>query len=224
MEKEKKEKKKSSVVLITVLIIILLVAAVGGGFLAGASYIASKSLEKKKEVKEVQKAQEEAVADDESNALSNEEALKLGNELWKYAYSSYWGGEPVWKSHTGEVNEAGGRPIVCDTTIDEVKKKYAKDFQYTAAADEGGNLDAFIALISNGMCSGAARGADQLYKTTTLEIKKIEENKIVFDATSEYCGSSFCQESKETEKKVIKDFVIVKEQDQWLINSFYLPN
>lgn len=212
---DKKKEKKGSVILVTVLIVILLVAVGLGSFLAGANYMASKSLEKEKEVKQ------ETATEEKSNVLSDNEALKLGNELWEYAYSSYWGGKPAWKSHEGEVNEAGGKPIVCDTTAEEVKKKYTKDFKYSGETSEIGGLDEFVSEVN---CIGAARGADQLYKTTTLAIKKIEENKIVFDAISEYCGSSFCQESKETKKKVIMDFEIVKEQDQWLINSFYLPN
>lgn len=216
---EKKEKKKGSVILVTVLIIVLLVAAGLGGFLAGAGYIASKSIEKKKEVKEELK--EEAVSEEKSNVLSNDEALKVGNELWKYAYSSYWGGEPAWKSHEGEVNEAGGRPIVCDTTAAEVKKKYTKDFKYSGETNVTGGLDEFVSEVN---CIGAARGGLQNYKDTTLEVKDVTENKIVFTAKSEYCGSSFCQESKETVKEIKQDFIIVKEQDQWLINSFYLPN
>lgn len=52
MEKEKKKTNKKSWVLVTVLIVILLIAAGWGGFLAGASYVSEKSMEKKREVKE----------------------------------------------------------------------------------------------------------------------------------------------------------------------------
>lgn len=216
---EKKKEKKSSVILVTILIIVLLVAAVLGGFLAGASYIASKSLEKKKEVKE--ELNKETISEEKSNVLSAEEALKKGNELWEYAFATYWGKESVWKRHEGEVNEAGGRELVCDTTAEEVKKKYSSDFKYIGDFGENGGVDDFV---PSDCFNAGNRGGDQMYKTTTLKVKNVEDDKIVFDATSEYCGSSFCHESNETEKTVIKDFVIVKENDQWLINSFYLPN
>ncbi len=51
---EKKKDKKKSWVLVTVLIVALLIAAVGGGFLIGASYVTSKTMTKKSEVKEEQ--------------------------------------------------------------------------------------------------------------------------------------------------------------------------
>lgn len=52
MEKEKKDKKKKSWVWVTVLIVILLIAAIGGGFLAGATYVSSKTMENKSKSKE----------------------------------------------------------------------------------------------------------------------------------------------------------------------------
>ncbi len=201
------------------LVVILLVAVLGL-----TSYIVyDKVLSKEKEEKE---KVEEIV---EKDLLSEEEALSIGNELWEYAHRTYWGGEPVWKSHDGEVNEYGGRPIICDTTKEEVKQKYTKDVEIfmddVSSSNEEDTLKLSIdEFIPSNACSGAGRGGLQNYKETNLSVKEIKEDEIIFIATSEYCGSSFCHESTETVKELKKDFIIQKENDKWLIASFYLPN
>lgn len=162
----------------------------------------------------------------EKKSMSESEALTIGNELWEYAISTYWGSEPAWKSHTGETNEYGGKPIVCDTTIEQVKLKYSSDFKAQSCLNYGSTctdytIDTFIPQTA---CQGAERGGLQDYKETNLKVKEIQANKIVFIAKSEYCGSSFCYESKDTVKEIEKDFIITKQDDNWLISTFYLPN
>ena len=75
------------------------------------------------------------------------------------------------------------------------------------------------------MCDGSGgRGGNQFYKDTTLAISDVQEDKITFIATSSYCDSSFCQSSNETVKERKRNFVIKKENGNWLIDEFYLPN
>lgn len=160
------------------------------------------------------------------NTISENEALSIGNELWKYAYSTFWGDEPAWKSHYGEVNEYGGSPIICDTTIEQVKQKYSSDFKAQTCYSDGSNcIDYTIdTFIPQNTCQGAGRGGLQNYKDTSLTVKDIKDDKIVFTATSAYCSSSFCHESNDTTKEIKRDFVIIKQNNNWLIDYFYLPN
>ena len=164
--------------------------------------------------------------ENEKSALSHGDALALGNELWEYAYSAFWGNEPAWSTSTGEVNEAGGQPIVCDTTLEEVKKKFSKDFEAEFCYSDGSEcskmkIDEFI---NENSCGRAGRGGLQDYKETNLKVGTIQESEIIFTAISEYCGSSFCHDSDETVRTVSKDFIITKENGEWLIKNFYLPN
>ena len=164
--------------------------------------------------------------DGDKSALSHGDALSVGKELWEYAMSAYWGTTPAWTTSVGEVNEAGGKPINCETTLEEVKKKFSKSFEAESCTSDESvcstmTIDEFI---NENSCTGAGRGSLQTYKETNLEVGTVQENEIIFTAISEYCGSSFCQESKETEKTVAKDFIISKENGEWVIKKFYLPN
>ena len=144
--------------------------------------------------------------------MSESEALSIGNELWEYAYSTYWASKPAWEVTSSNDNE-------CDANnVSKIKEKYATDFKANGPeSDWNYTLDTFM------HCS-YGRGSNQMYKETNLKVKDIQENKIIFTAKSEYCGSSFCMESKDTVKVIEKDFIIIKQNDNWLISNFYLPN
>ena len=67
------------------------------------------------------------------------------------------------------------------------------------------------------------REKDPSYRSSHVEVGTIQENEIIFRAFSEYCEAN-CSEKNETTRKIEKDFVIVKDNDHWLIKNFYLPN
>ena len=166
-----------------------------------------------------QNSTKETVSED---AMTEKEALSLGQELWDYAYKTYWGEEEVWKRHL-ESNEYGGKTIVCDTTRDEVKTKFASDF-VGKAPNYKYSLDEFIP--KNG-CEGAGRGSDQGYLSSSLSVKEIQENKITYDVSYLYCIVDACADGETDSsktKKVPKEFAISKQDDNWLIQYFELPN
>ena len=206
-----------------VLIIILIIMVLGlGSYIVYDKIISNKSTETNESNNT--KANE---GNKEEKTMSESEALTLGNELWKYAYSTYWGTEPAWSKHVSDtVNEHGGRENICDTKVEDVKKKYASDFEVQSWLSDDTTCASYTVkdFVPSEACRGAGRGSLQNYKETTLTVKSIQDNKIVFIAKSEYCGSSFCHESNETVKEIEKDFVIVKQNDNWLISNFYLPN
>ena len=211
------EKKSNSGLVTAIVILVVLVLALGG-YIVYDKVIVPKS---DAEVKDGE------MLDNEKSALSHGDALTVGNELWEYAFSAYWGNKPAWSTSTGEVNEAGGREVICDQTVEEVRKKFSRDFEAEwCLSDEETScskmkIDEFV---TDRACEGAGRGGKQTYKETKLEVGTVQENEIIFTATSEYCGSSFCHESNETVKTVAKDFIIVKENGEWVIKNFYLPN
>ena len=219
MENEKNGNKR----LVTLIIILMIMVLGLGGYIVYDKLLTSNT----KETATSNNSQSNDT-ETEKKSMSESEALTIGNELWEYAFSTYWGGEPTWKSHTGETNEYGGKPIVCDTTIEQVKSKYSSDFKAQSCFSDGSTstctdytIDTFIPQTA---CQAAGRGGLQDYKETTLKVKEIQANKIVFIAKSEYCSSSFCHESKDTVKEIEKEFIITKQDDNWLISTFYLPN
>ena len=216
------EIKKNSNKGLIILIIILFIMVLGlGGYVIYDKLLTNDSKETTTSNNSENKDREE------QKSISESEALTIGNELWKYAYSTFWGTEPAWTNHPSDTpNQYGGIENICDTTIEQVKSKYASDFKAQSCYSDGTTcadytIDNFVSEVA---CQGAGRGGIQDYKDTSLTVKSIQDNKIVFTAKSEYCGSSFCHESNETVKEVEKDFVIVKQNDNWLISSFYLPD
>lgn len=209
------------------IIIIILVSAII--IVMGGGYIVYKNSSLKNNYTEASKDDDLNNTDSNNNKNTNsnvttsynqEEILALGNKLWLYAYETFWGYNPV-KNNSGEI---------CKTSSEEVRKKYTTDAKISALPSEDGSneyiitTDKYIEYFKK-MCDGSGgRGGDQSYKDTTLTISDVQEDKITFIATSSYCDSSFCQSSNETVKERKRNFVIKKENGNWLIDEFYLPN
>ena len=159
-------------------------------------------------------------------ATKSDELLGLGQKLWDYAFDAYWGKENVWPRHTSDKkNAAGGKDIVCDVTVGQIKESFASDFSATSK-NETYTLEEFLPSVA---CNGAGRGALQNYKETTLELKEATDDKIIYTATSTYCSNSFCEDRdgqpNTITEEIKKDFVIVKQENgRWVIKTFYLPN
>lgn len=150
------------------------------------------------------------------NLLTKQEATDIGNDLWEYAFSTYWGINPAWdvKEETTEGEEEIKKSIECNSKPEDIRKKYSNDFIYFYADDQKdpaeGNVDDFF---PTDCISAREKQPDKDYKESSLKVKEIEENKITFYAKSEY-NSGF----------VTADFIIVKENDEWLIQHYFLPN
>lgn len=228
-KESKKEKKpgKDNRILYCIISLLLLIILGMGIYIACDKGIIFSNSDTKEENKnssskdESEEPEEDSNANEESsneapitNKMSNDEALAIGNKLWTYAYDAYWGNEAVWKRHTGEANEYGGRPIICDTTINDVKASFNSNFSYEMVTCQTNNcLSTNLNAFLQGQCQGAGRGSKQDYQSTTLSIKNIEENKITFTATSTYSSSSTLN----------KDFIIEKNNSNWLISYFFIP-
>lgn len=209
------------------IIIIILVSAIT--IVMGGGYIIYKNSSLKNNYTETSKDDNLNNTDSNNNKNTNsnattsynqEEILALGNELWLYAYETFWGYDPVKKSFSE----------ICKTSSEEVRKKYTGDAKISHFPSEDNNdkhlitADEYIEYFKR-MCDGSGgRGADQFYKNTTLAISDVQEDKITFVATSSYCDSSFCNNSSETVKERKRNFVIKKQNGNWLIDEFYLPN
>ncbi len=224
------QKKRTSKGLIA-LIGVLSLSVVGmGTYIAyDKGYIFGKDTHSSSESDDTTKKTEEVTDNSkvQKEDISISEAIELGQNLWEYAYDTFWGKDTVWKRHTipGEM----GSPIVCDTTANEVKVKFTSDFKATSCPTDGTvtgvecatlTLDDFTSFG----CNSPGRGAIQTYIDTTLSVSNISEDEITFVATSNYCNSSWCSNGKVVSSTVSKDFVIKKVNGNWLISNFYIPN
>lgn len=207
-------------VLIIVGVVLLLLGgcAIGSiGIIGVSMYNSSKKLTQKTE-SIVEEITEEVTTNETTEKMSEEEALELGNTLWKYADEAYFGGENVWPSHFE------GNNLVCDTTLEKVKEKFASDFKYDFYSDtektESGTLDNFFVETNSTTCGGVARGTIQTYLETELSNPVITEDEITYTATSKYCSNAFCENGKEVDHTIVSSFKIKKINDEWYI-AFY---
>lgn len=217
------KKKKSKAVPFLVFIILLLCLGIVAMYLYYNGHLdkyiggstTNNSVEQKDNSKSSDK--EDTTTSNESGVntskLSEEAALKLGNELWKYVYDLYW-----------------GEKTVCAEGSSAILKKISSDFKWTWSNDiELDKLDdSFIRTHCN---NPAGRGSTYNYVDTKLNIKSNNENVITFLATSNYCICNsdkqegyFCKENCTDYEKKEKDFIIKKVDGEWKISQFYLPN
>lgn len=143
--------------------------------------------------------------DEKENIISEEEALKIGNELWNYAYGTMWNDNDIWEKHIGE----DGRSIVCGKSIEQVKSRFTTNYKIQGRDLGDGSPDLEIPD-----CNSGNRGAIQTYIDTTLAVSNIADDEIKYNATSTYTYN----------ESTSKDFIIKKVNNEWLISYFYLPN
>ena len=153
-----------------------------------------------------------------SGSLSNEEALNIGNELYKKAKAYYW---------TEGINY--GNNLVdgmyyAVSNIDTVKSFFSENGFSQFMKNNG-----FIQEIEGKYYRVAAdRGGDISYLGNELKVDSITENKITFTSVEKYIAKDEewgLDESLVTEitKKEHK-FVIVKENGIWKVEEFTLAD
>lgn len=199
-------------------ILIGIIIGAGSLFLYNKFYI-EKNNSIKKETEEKKETKKEIKESD--NLLSENEALKVGNELWQYAFNTSWG-----KTFKPDLELI--------TNYEEVKSYFTDDFYANNSFSETNyEFDEFFGIVKNQDGSiysyAGSRGGDQQYLDTKLLIKNNSQNEIIFKAISNYCDGSIYDDSSECASKKIsetkeQEFVIKKIDNEWKIKYFYLPN
>lgn len=173
--------------------------------------------------------------------LSEEEAMKIGEELYDKASAIYFH-----RGYEEEPNDSGqaifyiknsdGSFSAADTdyfyntneypyeklAVDKIKKVLSNDnFKYFCSKFEIEEYQGDYYKI------GGDRGSDLMYTGTELKIVSISENKIVFNAISTYllkfedAFGDVPVSELETEDKS-EEFEIILENGSWKVNSFIL--
>lgn len=205
---EKEVKKSSTLIVVIITILGTLVAVLSGYILYDkvlkepANTVTTDNSNVSKSEEENNNSTEEQNTTKEVTKVTNEEALQIGNNLWAYAVSAFWGSETAW-ARTADHQ--------CATSIQEVKSHFTTDFTAELVIGSPVNIDGFIAKIP---CETAAyRGSNINYIDTKIGIKEIKEDEIIFTANSQYKDGT----------QTLKDFIVKKVDNNWLIHYFYLP-
>lgn len=152
--------------------------------------------------------------------LTEQEALGVGNYLWNYAFDTVWCKTFEYSEEASLISEGvSGFEI---TNYDQVIKNFTSDFIYEYNDASFTFNDIFDNHILDNKyydVNKCNREANTTYHDTKLDIKLISKDNIVYKAVSTYCEGENC-----IDKKIEKEFEIVKEKKQWKIKKFYLPN
>lgn len=184
----------------------------------------------------------------EDLALSKQVALSIGNEIYPKATDAYW---CRFEYEGDEVTEFDEDNIlsyyriitnynqVASIFTNHEKAEFEAVMKVERLTIEQLNLlkdysQAGFILINDdkvyGSVSLCARGGDINYQKTILIVKQVSSDIIKFTAKSYYCDSEkwdnkkdVCND-KDTSDTKENEFTIKKDNQQWLIDKFTLPN
>lgn len=226
-------KRTSKIILgLSIVLVIILIGGLVVGFIKDREYLNNKISELQNKILNV--TDTECIIeknDSENNLIKNEvlsesEALKLGNEMYKKAEESYNGllldvdhNKKFLGKDLGWNNKEEGI-YYCKVSKDSINKltNILTDTALKDCLDKQG-----IICIDNNYYTddcASAKGGDITYvKTLGLGVVSIDEEEIIFQSISEY------DNDEDGENTYIKSyyFTLVKNNDSWLVSEFTLP-
>ena len=210
MEKNQEAKKGNSINIFLIIAIILLVCSIA--FMVGSILNNNSS------------SGSSTGSDNKENLLSDDEALKIGKELYEKGYDAlhFYGREESLSAEN------------CEKEYNEVLKIFKKDVKIINLGGyyESENDMNFSSLESHFKneqgawdCIAAARGGNiEFMAEKELTIEKIEENKISFIKQATYCKDAEYDENDDERQKCLSTvqtmnhkFIIEKEDETWKI-------
>lgn len=155
-----------------------------------------------------------------TNLLSDEEALKIGNDLYTNAKNYY--------SHKMNQTEGCGNELVnvdgeqlmdCTTLYNILSNYFAIDNQVSRGDSPKKNIFSSFINKNGKYYLNATGGGFNGSATTTLTISKKEENKITYSAKS-VISTYNDQGQLVVDSTVTDDFIITKENNTWKVSYF----
>ena len=155
--------------------------------------------------------------------MTQSKALSIGKKLYKKAYQYYWASN-ISYNYSKIYTIKGIQYCKVTTNMNNVKKYFSTNGFKRYLKNNG-----YVSKIGNTYYRVLAdRGGNIFYIGNTLEIKQITSNKIVFTSIEKYIDSNSDADPFDYKDSDIvqenKKFVIVKENNEWKIDSFTLPD
>lgn len=143
--------------------------------------------------------------------LTNQEALDIGKTKYQQAISCYWGNLEYSTELIENIGEADTAYYEV-TNINEIKQIFTTN-AFADFCDEYGLKE------KNGVYYKVAadRGSDITYVGNELKVDSISENKIVYTSIETY------NDNEEITTKEYQ-FILIKENGNWKVDEFTLPN
>lgn len=150
--------------------------------------------------------------------LSNEEALNIGNDLYKKAKTSY--ADKMNQESCSDSSNIDGEMLTdCTSLYNNLLNYFSTNNQVSRGGSPKENIfSSFINKNSKYYLVPSGGGFNGEAKTT-LTISSLEENKIIFTAKSVISLPNE-QGQLEVDSTETDDFIIVKENNTWKISYF----
>lgn len=151
-----------------------------------------------------------------TNLLGDEEALKIGNDLYTNA-KNYYSHKMNQTEGCGNesVNVEGEQLMDCTTLYNTLSNYFAIDNQVSRGDSPKENIFSSFINKNGKYYLNATGGGFNGSATTTLTISKKEENKITFVATSVITNAT-----DNSKTNVTNEFIIINENNTWKVSYF----
>lgn len=144
---------------------------------------------------------------------NKEDIINTGKTLWNNTYNLYWNFMKNMKT--------------TEISLGKNKINNMKDFNFSSLTSNALN-EMYSSLgvkndNGNYYIESIRTNADNTYMISEITLKENKDNKIIYNVESKYCANGDKSNCKDV-ASVNNDFIIIKENNNYKVDSFILPD
>ncbi len=144
---------------------------------------------------------------------NKEDIISTGKTLWNNTYNLYWNFMKNMKT--------------TEISLGKNKINNIKDFNFSSLTSNALN-EMYSSLgvkndNGNYYIESIRTNADNTYMISEITLKENKDNKIIYNVESKYCANGDKSNCKDV-ASVNNDFIIIKENNNYKVDSFILPD
>lgn len=144
---------------------------------------------------------------------NKEDIISTGKTLWNNTYNLYWNFMKNMKT--------------TEISLGKNKINNMKDFNFSSLSSNALNemYSSLGVKNDNGTyyIESIRTNADNTYMISEITLKENKDNKIIYNVESKYCANGDKSNCKDV-ASVNNDFIIIKENNNYKVDSFILPD
>lgn len=144
---------------------------------------------------------------------NKEDIISTGKTLWNNTYNLYWNFMKNMKT--------------TEISLGKNKINNMKDFNFSSLTSNALNemYNSLGVKNDNGnyYIESIRTNADNTYMISEITLKENKDNKIIYNVESKYCANGDKSNCKDV-ASVNNDFIIIKENNNYKVDSFILPD
>ena len=144
---------------------------------------------------------------------NKEDIISTGKTLWNNTYNLYWNFMKNMKT--------------TEISLGKNKINNMKDFNFSSLTSNALNVMYSSLGVKNDngnyYIESIRTNADNTYMISEITLKENKDNKIIYNVESKYCANGDKSNCKDV-ASVNNDFIIIKENNNYKVDSFILPD